>query len=437
MALLCLALPAATSAATQTEQSRNQIPDEIALQDRNLEARIRAAFSNIDELSEVSVEVTGGVVKLTGETATWAARTQAEDLVKTLDGVLFVDNDIAASREVETRLAPAVEQVRQYLRDAVRFSPLLGLALAVFLLFVLLARLLRGADWLFSKMTSNVFIQVRLRQLVQTAAALVGILLALEILGVTAVVGAVLGTAGIAGIVLGFAFKEIVENYLAGLLLSLRHPFAPNDHIQVGEYEGKVVRLTSRETVLMTLDGNHVRLPNALVFGSVMINYTKNPRRRLTFTVGIGVNEDLSAVQRLGVSTLGGLEGVLQDPPAAARVEALGDSSVLVWFGAWVDQRQADYGKVKSEAIRTVKAAFDAAGVDMPEPAYQLKLRQMEEGETRVPAREPAAPISFEAPRPIDVSVDTTLDEQIEEDRKLSDEGDLLKSSPQSDEDAR
>ncbi len=94
-------------------------------------------------------------------------------------------------------------------------------------------------------------------------------LVALEILDATAIVGALLGTAGVLGVALGFAFKDILENYLAGILMSLRQPFSPRDHVVIDGNEGLVIALNSRATILMTLDGNHLRLPNALVFRSV------------------------------------------------------------------------------------------------------------------------------------------------------------------------
>ena len=115
----------------------------------------------------------------------------------------------------------------------------------------------------------------------QTIVVLLGILLALNLLGATALVGAVLGSAGVVGLVLGFAFKDIAENYVSGVLLSLRRPFAPGDHLLIDKYEGKVVALTSRATLLMTMDGNHLSLPNSLVFKSVVLNFSVNPEASL------------------------------------------------------------------------------------------------------------------------------------------------------------
>src|SRR3546814_2479456 len=88
--------------------------------------------------------------------------------------------------------------------------------------------------------------------------------------------GAVLGSAGVIGLVLGFAFKDIAENYIAGVLLSVRKPFSPGELIAIEDYQGKVVALTSRTTILMTLDGNQLQMPNTLVFKSVLLHYSQD-----------------------------------------------------------------------------------------------------------------------------------------------------------------
>jgi small-conductance mechanosensitive channel len=80
----------------------------------------------------------------------------------------------------------------------------------------------------------------------------------LEILDATALLGTIVGVAGVMGLAIGFALRDTVENYIASILLSIRQPFRPLDQIVLENYEGLVMKLTSRETILMTLDGNHV-----------------------------------------------------------------------------------------------------------------------------------------------------------------------------------
>lgn len=272
----------------------------------------------------------------------------------------------------------------------------------------------------------NPFLRDLTRTTVQWFATAAGVLIALEILNATALVGAVLGTAGVLGVALGFAFRDILENYLAGTLMSLRQPFGPRDHVVIDGNEGVVVSLTSRATILMTLDGNHLRLPNAMVFRSVMLNYTRNPNRRLEFDVGVGVEEDLVKAQKIGVDELGRTDGVLAKPPARALIVALGDSNVQVRFYGWVDQRTHDFLSTKSEAIRRVKLAFEAAGMDMPEPIYRVQLTERAADPAATSMARAKANVAGNSGRDADTRSHTDLAEQINEEEAAHGSEDLL-----------
>lgn len=273
-----------------------------------------------------------------------------------------------------------------------------------------------------------------LRDLVKTstrwAVTLGGILIALSIMNATALVGAVLGTAGVMGVALGFAFKETLENYLAGVLMSLRQPFSPRDHVVIDGNEGVVIALTSRATILMTLDGNHLRLPNALVFRSVMLNYTRNPTRRFEFDVGVGVNEDLLRAQRIGTGRLATIDGVIASPPPRAYIASLGDSNVQVRFHGWVDQRSHDFLLVKSEAIRKTKLALEEAEMDMPEPIYRVQITERAAAPApQQKSANKAALAELAGHPPLDTSVQKDLENAIDVDVHNRESEDLLNNS--------
>lgn len=275
------------------------------------------------------------------------------------------------------------------------------------------------------------FLKDLVRTTTRWAFTALGLLVALEILDATAVVGAMLGTAGVMGIAIGFAFKDTLENFLAGLLMSLRQPFAPRDLVVIDGHEGTVVVMTSRATILMTPDGNHLRLPNALVFRSVMLNYTRNPSRRFEIEIGVGVAEDLIEAQQLGVAELQRMDGVMQQPAPRAFIESLGDSNVRLRFHGWVDQRSHDFVMVRSEAIRRLKLALEEAGMDMPEPIYRV---QLSEPGTSAPFAPPARPSEHPPSRngrerssaSVDLGVNRELQQQIEADRQSRNEPDML-----------
>ena len=303
--------------------------------------------------------------------------------------------------------------------------PLLVLALAVIAVFWLVGSWLARRQLLDLVAQRNPFLRELTRTTVRWVVSLIGVLIALEIMDATALVGAVLGTAGVLGVALGFAFKSTMENYLAGILMSLRQPFSPKDHVTIDGNEGIVVALTSRATILMTLDGNHLRLPNALVFSSVMLNYTRNPSRRFAFDVGIGVSEDLVRAQQIGVDVLRTLDGVQDTPPPRAYITALGDSNVQIRYQAWVDQRSHDFASVKSEGIRLVKLALEAAEMDMPEPIYRVQLSERSAAASPTNAT-PKAPKGETPNSAIDTRVQADLDEQIAADQRTRASEDLL-----------
>lgn len=327
------------------------------------------------------------------------------------------------STETVQQLGVVSEKLREVSLDLLELLPLVAIALAVFAVFWVLGSLVVRVDFLFRWAKSR-FTQDLAKQFTRAVFAIVGLLIGLELLNATALVSAALGAAGVAGIALGFAFKDLVENYIAGVLLSTRQPFAANDFIRVGTHEGKVVRLTSRATVLLTLDGNHLRLPNAMVFKSVIENFTRNPTRRFEVAVGVGVTEDLEEAEALGIRILTSMDAVLKEPPARCVIDALGDSNVQLRFYAWVDQRESDFLKTRSEALRLVKTAFDAAEIDMPEPIYRVVMSQ---AEPAVPPRSrlAAQEVADNPPLAGDTSVERHIDEQVATERANA-EPDLL-----------
>lgn len=404
---------------------------------RGLEQRLR----QLPELRQVEVTAEAGVVTLTGEALSTAALEEAGRIARRTEGVADVLNRITVVRDVRERVVPALAKLQQRFQDFLAWLPVLGVALAILVAFWFLARWIAGWERLFRRLSHNRFVQDLVSNLVRAAVLVAGALLALEVLDATALVGAVLGAAGVAGLAVGFAFRDLVENYIASILLSVRQPFAPNDLVEIDGRQGKVVRLTSRATILMTLDGNHLRIPNAQVFKGVILNYSRNPLRRFDFSVGVGAGEDLEAAQSLGVEALLGVEGVLGEPAPWSQVENLGDWSVILRYYAWVDQRRASFVKVRSRAVNRVKATLEEAGVDLPEPIYRLVFPGGEGMPSAAPrpaaeARAPAAPAG-EKPRPekpsvevvesvTDVSAGDAIDRQIADERAAPGEEDLL-----------
>ncbi|MFA5507801.1 MAG: mechanosensitive ion channel family protein [Vulcanimicrobiota bacterium] len=379
--------------------------------DQLLTAQLRKAFRQVEGLDQVTLEVRGGVAVLRGEVPTLETRMKAEELAARLEGILTVDNGLQIESELGERLSPAVSNLYDKARALWAFGPLAGVALLIFLLSLTAGRVLTRWEWPYSRISQNLFVRDLVKQFVYFLCVLLGAVMALELLDATALVGAVLGTAGVLGVAIGFAFKDLAENSLASILLSIRQPFAPNDHVVIDGQEGKIVRLTSRATILLTLDGNHLRIPNAAVFKATILNFSRNPDRRFLFNLGVDTSEDLAQAQALAVQTLREAPGVSVEPAPQCLIEEFGDWTVKLLVVAWIDQRKNDYVKVKSEAMRRVKEAFDEAGIVMPEPIY--KVRMDSPGSDPVKVRKVPG-LSFEEP---DLIPETHLDERIDQER--------------------
>ncbi len=409
-----------------------------AQSDAAIAERLRRIFGELDTLSSVQVRVAEGVVTLDGALSDRGDLDRAENIANRVEGVVAVRNDIEASVDVGERVSPFLQKLTALFRSIVNSAPLLLLSGLVLAVFVALGWWAASFTPFWRRLTPNPFVGELLAQALRVASVVLGIVLALNLVGATALMGTVLGGAGVIGLAIGFAVRDALENYISSIMLSLRQPFRANDHVVIDGQEGKVVRLTSRATVLMTLDGNHLRIPNTIVFKAVILNYTRNPERRLEFELGVDAEDDPESAICTGVAALAGLDFILDDPAPSGLIVTVGDSNIVLKFMAWIDQGEADFLKARSGAIRTTKMAVEAAGFTLPEPIYRLRIDQFpdlaradaaqvtraaERSGTRKPARRAKVPDQEMSVRP-----DVHIDEAIEAERRATGEEDLLSS---------
>ncbi|MGD9664737.1 MAG: mechanosensitive ion channel domain-containing protein [Novosphingobium sp.] len=367
--------------------------------DARIAQRITDIFAELPAFQDVSADVNAGVVTLAGKVPAEADIARAEAIAGRIAGVVTVENRL--QRDVSVSGTQAVDTLADRIDGFVKLLPLAGVALAIWAVIAGIGYLVAGVGNVWHRLAPNSFLADLIASAIRFVAVLAGLVIALDILGATALLGAVLGGAGLVGIALGFAMRDTIENYVASLMLSLRQPFRANDWVLIDNHEGRVIRLTSRATVLMTLDGNHLRIPNSTVFKAVILNYTRNPQRRFEFTLGIDADDDPNAARLLGQETLGSLDFVLDDPPPEARIVEVGDSNIVICFLGWIDQQEADWHKARSRAIAAVKAALEHGGFALPEPIYRLRfdarttplpLENVEAGPPRTAPKRKAAP---------------------------------------------
>ncbi len=420
---------ASTVAATPDTQ---QVAAEIRAgvrDDSRIASEVAALLLRQATLSGVSVEVHSGIVALSGKVPQEVDRTHATTLARKVRGVADVNNSIQLDASLQTRFATAVDQVKGKFVRLVAAIPLLVAALAIVLLSMWLGHYLSGRTHWLALRSGNPYMDGLLRRIIKTVVVLVGVLIALDLLGATSLLGAVIGSAGVVGLVLGFGFKDIAENYIAGILLSLRRPFAPGDHLVIDKYEGRVVSLTSRATLLITLDGNRLSLPNSLVFKSVILNYSVNPKRRFDFSIPIDTGASIRKAQTLAMDEMARVTGVLNEPAPSWAVDGYAEGGIVLRFFGWVDQRNSDPRKVRSEALRVVKAAFAKDRIEAPRSVQYLVTMPAMSDES---ARSQTSVAAVEATEPAggeDTSVDRDIDAQLAAAQQSTQERNLLDST--------
>ena len=395
--------PPAAPAATDTPVSLSATAQ--ALQTR---------MALVPGMEGVRVREFGGVVRLEGAVLRADNRDIAELMAKQETGVVAVQNRIQLSASLSRRAQEALQDGLERGQRFLLFLPLLLLAGLMVWGFSRAGRWLGHRSWLHLP-GNNPYLSTLSRRLVQWAFFAIGVIIALDLLGATKVAGALLGSAGIMGVVIGFAFRDIVENYLAGILLTVRRPFAPREHVRIDSHEGRVVALSARTTVLMTLDGNELQLPNAMVFKAVILNLSRNPQRRLEFALTIDSKASISTALRLALETIAQVSGVLAEPAPAGRVEQDSLSGTELRFTAWIDQSQNDLAKVRSECIRQVKNALAAADIAAPSITYTI-ITQTPRGKTAPPQLPPVAleKAAADADTSVNVELDAQLDAQMQ-----------------------
>jgi small-conductance mechanosensitive channel len=435
-ALLCLTLWAAPALAQNLPDS--EAPRETAagagatdngvVDDARIRERINALLIELEGYDSVQVSVRSGIVTLTGEVVDAAALERLESLVSNIEGVVTIENRVVETTDLAKRLNPAVERMIERSRQAVAALPLVAVALAAALVVIFIGFRIARLQQPWDRIAPNAFIADLFRQVVRLVFAIAGVVIALDILNATALLGTILGAAGIIGLAIGFAVRDTVENFIASIMLSIRQPFQPNDAVEINGDEGKVIRLTSRATILLSFDGNHIRIPNSTVFKSRIVNYTRNPERRFMFSISVAADSDLAAVRALIEKTVADLPYTLAQPGTSVWIEQLSDYGVDFTVTGWIDQRTTSLLRARGEALRLVLAAVDAAGYEMPDKTLRVRHIGAAPVDEAPAATAPPAPAAVpSAPVAVDSLDDEALEVMIAQERQDDANPDLLR----------
>ena len=364
--------PADESAET-ISTGEQQIDVGFGVRDEQIAERIRAVLDATKQVRGLSVSVQDGVVVLRGEVDKQESKELAAQLARRTEGVAAVVNSITIKQEPLWTLAPAKRELSVITREIVRSLPLVAIGAVVLLISLLVAGgVSRLATRLIARSDTSELLQNVLRRVIFFGVILLGVYFFLRISGLTRVAITIVSGTGLIGLVLGFAFRDIAENFLASLLLSIQRPFQLGDVIEVDGHTGVVQKVTTRGTLLIDFDGNHIQIANSKVYKSNIKNFTANPNMRAQFTVGVGYDDDLEEAQDVLRCMLDEHQAVLKDPAPLVLVEELGSSTVNLYVYFWIDGSTHSVLKVKSSVIRHAVAALTEAGVSMPDEAREV-----------------------------------------------------------------
>lgn len=430
--LLFMAAPlgAQTSEVEADVISTDQIVDvDDAPSDDRVAQRIGEILEATEWYDSVSVRVDDGIAFIDGHTTTEDRKIWARDLAAKTNGVVAVVNRISVEPEVSISIDPAVREVRKLKDQILSALPSIFLALLILPLTWLAGRLVRRfLFWTLEGRTRSPFIADLLARVGALPVLVLGLYLVLQIAGLTQLALSIVGGAGVLGIVIGFAFRDIAENFLASLLLSFRQPFDRGDFISVAGQSGVVHSMNTRSTVLVSSEGNHIQIPNAMVFKSIIENLTAVPRRREVLELGVGYDAAISDVQRIAGDVLAQEPGVMVDPEPMVLADALGASTVNVKVYYWFDGAELSPLKLKSSLIRKIKQALLDAGISMPDEAREIIFPQgvpVVGADAMPPPPKPAAKEGVSAVE-ADMSADDDLADQLSTPIEGSEETDLL-----------
>ncbi|WP_339922253.1 mechanosensitive ion channel family protein [uncultured Cyclobacterium sp.] len=265
------------------------------------------------------------------------------------------------------------------LESAEQLAVSLIIGTLIFIFFIYLSRWIRNlvSNRLSRKTDDRLltdFISAAIRSLVM----IFGLALLLRFLGLSGVVNSLLAGAGITAFIIGFALKDIGENFLAGILLAFKRPFKIGDMVEINGINGKVLALNLRDTQVKTVDGKDVFIPNASIIKNPMINYTIDGYLSYSFTVGLDYGSNYIAAMQLISELIQSVPGILGgDKKPTVLVKELATSTLNVRVTYWVNTYNYDQtdAKIHSNAVLKVLTGLEQKGFNLPGNIVEVKNR--------------------------------------------------------------
>ncbi|MFW6090175.1 MAG: mechanosensitive ion channel family protein, partial [Gemmatimonadota bacterium] len=267
------------------------------------------------------------------------------------------------------------DKVAGWLADAIEALPNLIVAILIMVAFVYLARLARRWTYrLLGRVSEYRAVNRLLSTMVFVALLAVGAMIALTVMNLDTAVASILGAAGILGLAVGFAAQSMVENLIAGILISLRRPLREGDLVETNDVYGVVQEINLRATVIATGPGQTVYVPNGQVVRSKLVNYTKLGQRRIDIECGVSYADDLEKAKRVAIAAIEELPDRVEGRGVDLFYREFGGSSINFLLTYWIPftKHHGEFMAAQSEAVMALKRAFDENDISIPFPIRTL-----------------------------------------------------------------
>lgn len=298
----------------------------------------------------------------------------------------------------------AVQRLHNLSSDLIGSIPNLTLGLVTFLAFYAIARAAAmAAGRLMDRRFGGRGAGLAVRRLTRGTLLILGLLVALTVALPSFQPGDLIQLLGISSVAIGFAFRDILQNFLAGILLLFTQPFRLGDQIVAGPFEGTVEDIQTRATFIKTHDGRRIVIPNADLFTQKVIVNTANDLARVEYDIGIGYGDDIDRAKGLILEAIGRVPGILTEPSPDVIVIELGTSSVVLRTRWWIaNPTKSETLDTRDRVLTAIKNTLFANGIDLPFPTQHILFHdQTEESDgDRAQQREGWPPGNGDGPRP-------------------------------------
>lgn len=263
-----------------------------------------------------------------------------------------------------------LDKLQDWGTNTISILPNLVAALVIFFVFKWIGKMVRkGVIKILSRTKLAQTIQMLIGLALQVLIVFAGLLIALSVLNLDKTVTSVLAGLGLVGLALGYAFQDIIANFVSGILISINKVIHIGDFIEADGKQGEVIATSLRTTTLITPQGQHVLIPNSAIFENTMTNFSVSGKRRVDIACGVAYSSDLEKVERVTREVVENLAARNTVEPVGFTYTEFGDSAINFTTNFWIAQTDAKhFFGAQNEAIKAIKARFDKEGFDIPFP---------------------------------------------------------------------